>query len=83
MTASIQPVLDTLKELDEMIITELKETDQIDTPLNRHALLTEIIDELKEEMPDSLAKRSMLVMFDWYLENLLREARFEDPIPAE
>ena len=83
MPSSIEPVQETLKELEDLITKELTETNTIDTPLNRHELLTEIVDELKVEMPDTLAKRAMLAIFDWYLENLLRESRFEDPIPME
>ena len=83
MPSSIEPVQETLKELEDLITKELTETNTIDTPLNRHELLTEIVDEPTVEMPDTLPKRAMLAIFDWYLENLLRESRFEAPIPME
>lgn len=83
MPSSIDPVQETLKELEDLITHELVESNTIDTPLTRHDLLTELVNEMKAEMPDTLAKRAMLAIFDWYLENLLRESRFEDPIPME
>lgn len=83
MPANIQPVLDSIKELEGLINDELVADGKEITAQNRLDMLTSLLEEMKAEFPDSLGTRSMFVMFDWYCENLTREIAGLDPIPAE
>ncbi len=81
--ANIQPVLDSIKELEGLIEEDLVADGKEITPQNRLDMLTSMFDEMRAEFPDSLSTRSMFVMFDWYCENLTREIAGLEPIPFQ
>lgn len=76
-------LLETFDELDEMITAELAQEGLENTPINRMNLLTELRDDMEEELPDSLAKRTMQCIFTYILDNIQRNIDGLDPIPTE
>ena len=72
-----------IEQINSDLTTAMREEGLEDNFENRSRLLQEFVDDMKKDLPDTFLNRTMLMMFEFFIENLKREAEGLEPIPFQ
>lgn len=73
-----------IKEMNSDISEMLKIEEMEDTLENRLGIMNDFFDEVKsQDLPDTFINRTILLMFEFFIENMTRESQGLEPIPFQ
>lgn len=72
-----------IEQINSDLTAAMREEGLEDNSENRSRLLQEFVDDMKKDLPDTFLNRTMLMMFEFFIENLKREAEGLEPIPFQ